>query len=77
MVTWTTSESTTVDKMPDAIGKAIDLLNVVGVDRALDTVVGVVTITGSASVSASFDGKSDKVNFKISDNATKCRSGTH
>ena len=53
------------------------MLNVVGVDRALDTVIGVVTVTGSAGVSASFDGKSDKVNFKISDNATKCRSGTH
>ena len=76
-MTWPTSESTIVGKAPDAIGKAFDGSKVVGVDRALDTVVAVVSITGSAGVSASFNRKSDKVESKISDSTNKCWSCTH
>ena len=61
MVTWPTSESTVVGNTLDVtIGKVLDLLKAVGVDKAL-VVVGVVTSTGSADFSASFDGKSEKV----------------
>ncbi len=62
MVTWPTSELTIVGKALDAIGKVFDVLKAVGIDKAL-AVVGVVTSTGPAGFSGSFD--SDRLIVRI------------